>query len=93
MAKLTMPEMASRVIEGLGGAGNIAMLNHCATRLRINVNRPADVDVAALKKVPGVLGVELKGDYLQVIVGAIIEDLYLAVEKISGGGGWWVCAA
>lgn len=84
MAKLPMPEMAERVLEGLGGAGNVTQLNHCATRLRVNVADPEKVDTKGLKKVPGVLGVELAGDYCQVIVGGIIEDLYLAVGKITG---------
>ena len=52
--------------------------------MRVNVKNPEIVDTKALKKTPGVLGVELAGDYCQVIVGGIIEDLYLAVGKIAG---------
>ncbi len=91
MAKKTsnIPMMAQQIVKEIGGRGNVAQLNHCATRLRVNVADPAKVNVDALKKINGVLGVELTGDYLQVIVGAIIEDLFLATESLTGvtGGG------
>ena len=91
MAKSTnnIPMMAQQIVREIGGRGNVAQLNHCATRLRINVVDPAKVNVDELKKINGVYGVELAGDYLQVIVGAIIEDLFLATEKLTGvtGGG------
>ncbi|MDE6108138.1 MAG: PTS transporter subunit EIIC [Oscillospiraceae bacterium] len=84
-----IPMMAQQIVREIGGRGNVAQLNHCATRLRINVADPGKVNVEALKKIDGVFGVELAGDYLQVIVGAIIEDLFLATESLTGvtGGG------
>lgn len=84
-----IPMMAQQIVKEIGGRGNVAQLNHCATRLRINVADPGKVNVEALKKIDGVFGVELAGDYLQVIVGAIIEDLFLATESLTGvtGGG------
>ena len=86
MAKQTnnIPMMAQQIVKEMGGRGNVAQLSHCATRLRVNVADPGKVNVDELKKINGVYGVELAGDYLQVIVGAIIEDLYLAVEKLTG---------
>ena len=86
MAKQTnnIPMMAQQIVKEKGGRGNVAQLSHCATRLRVNVADPGTVNVDELKKINGVYGVELVGDYLQVIVGAIIEDLYLAVEKLTG---------
>ena len=42
------------------------------------------VDAAALKKIDGVLGVEVRENQVQVIVGQIIEDLFLEVEKRVG---------
>ena len=77
-------QMASKIIEKLGGKDNIAVLNHCATRLRVDVNDASAVDTAALEKVNGVLGVELKGNQLQVIIGQTIEDVFQAVTKQVG---------
>ena len=30
-------EMGKEIIEGLGGPGNLKFVNHCATRIRVNV--------------------------------------------------------
>ena len=48
------------------------------------VRDPSKVDAAALKKIDGVLGVEVRENQVQVIVGQIIEDLFLEVEKRVG---------
>ena len=45
------------------------------------VRDPSKVDAASLKKIDGVLGVEVRENQVQVIVGQIIEDLFLEVEK------------
>lgn len=76
--------MATSIIQGLGGTGNLTNVTHCATRLRVVVKDPAKIDQAAVKKVNGVLGLEVAGNQVQVIVGQVIEDLYLAVEKQVG---------
>lgn len=87
MAKTDMPALAAKIVERLGGKENLAQINHCATRLRVTVKKPEKVDVDALKKVRGVLGVELAGENCQVIVGQIIEDLFVEVEGIVGALG------
>ena len=84
MAQINIPELAAGIIAGLGGKENLAQINHCATRLRVVLKDPKKADTAALQKLKGVLGVELRGDQGQVIVGQIIEDLYLNVEKLTG---------
>ena len=45
------------------------------------------VDKDGLKRLHGVIGIDSSKAELQIIVGAIIEDLYLEVEKITGNGG------
>ena len=84
MASKDFPKMAHDIVARLGGTDNLSQLNHCATRLRVTVKDSSRVDTDGLKKVSGVLGVELAGDNCQVIVGQIIEDLFLAVEKEAG---------
>lgn len=82
--KLNFNQMATQIIENLGGKDNLSNVNHCATRLRVVVNDSSLVKEGALKKINGVLGVEFRDEQVQVIVGAIIEDLFLAVEKQVG---------
>jgi PTS system beta-glucosides-specific IIC component len=84
-------QMATEIIQQLGGKGNLTFVNHCATRLRVNVKDMSLVSEENLKKIQGVLGVSLvpADNEVQVIVGQVIEDVYGAVEKqvgnLSGG--------
>ena len=90
MAKITkaeMPALAEQIVKCLGGKENVARINHCATRLRVNPVDMEKVDKDGLKKLHGVIGIDASKAELQIIVGAIIEDLYLEVEKITGNGG------
>ena len=82
--KLNYADMAAAIITQLGTQENLTNVNHCATRLRVVVRDPSKVDAAALKKIDGVLGVEVRENQVQVIVGQIIEDLFLEVEKRVG---------
>lgn len=44
MAKITkaeMPTLAEQIVKCLGGKENVARINHCATRLRVN---PVDME-------------------------------------------------
>ena len=85
MAKFDFKKMADDVIEFVGGVENITKINHCATRLRVNVKDMGKVDKAAIKKIDGVFGCEeAPGNEIQVIVGQIIEDLFFAFEKETG---------
>ena len=89
MAKITkveMPALAEQIVKCLGGKENVARINHCATRLRVNPVDMEKVDKDGLKRLHGVIGIDSSKAELQIIVGAIIEDLYLEVEKITGNG-------
>lgn len=85
--QLDFQAMAKEIVKGLGGTGNLSNVNHCATRLRVVVKDATNVNQASLKKVNGVMGVEAHDDQVQVIVGAIIEDLFLEVEKLFNVSG------
>lgn len=61
-------EISKLIVEGLGGADNIANLDSCATRLRVTVIDGAKVDDAKLKQ-SGAAGVLKKGTGIQVIYG------------------------
>lgn len=60
-------EEVTRIV---GGAGNIATLGACMTRLRFTLKSQEGISLQDLKKVPGVLGyVQAQGQH-QVVVGA-----------------------
>ncbi|PPG27166.1 glucose PTS transporter subunit IIA [Pseudoclavibacter sp. RFBB5] len=61
-------ELASELLRLLGGAGNVAGVENCMTRMRVS---PVDrdlIDETAIKSLPGVLGV-VDDDTYQVVLG------------------------
>lgn len=59
---------AQALLPLLGGASNIAAVENCMTRMRVTPVDPGLIDVAAVKKVPGVLGV-VEDDTFQIVLG------------------------
>ncbi len=62
-------EFAKKIIETLGGAENILSATNCMTRLRVQLVKRDENIFAELKKLEGVLGTNLDGDELQIILG------------------------
>ena len=61
---------------------NISELSSCTTRLRIVVNDTKLVDQAQIKDT-GALGVNKMGNnYVQIIVGMGVDDIYREIESI-----------
>lgn len=60
---------AAALLPLLGGAGNIASVENCMTRLRLELHDPALVRGEALRALPGVLGVVEDGRAYQVVLG------------------------
>jgi len=82
---MTTQESAKAILEHVGGAGNISNLHHCSTRLRFSLADDSKADEAALKAIPGVIGVVKGSSQTQVIVGSGVAEMYAAVEKLRGG--------
>ncbi|SNS58204.1 PTS system IIB component, Glc family /PTS system IIC component, Glc family [Anaerovirgula multivorans] len=61
-------ELASKIVELVGGKGNIITAANCMTRVRIQVKDQSKVNIKELKEVEGVLGV-VEAETLQVVVG------------------------
>ncbi|MGL4343790.1 MAG: PTS transporter subunit EIIC [Cellulosilyticaceae bacterium] len=62
-------EILNQIVEHLGGKENLATIENCMTRLRLEVKDASKVNVEAIKKVPGVLGYVEEGASKQIIVG------------------------
>ena len=76
-------ELASKIIELVGGKENIAHAAHCLTRLRITPKDTSLVKLDELKKL-GVLGAQMVGDQVQVIIGTDVGEVYNSFVKSSG---------
>jgi PTS system glucose-specific IIC component len=68
------------LVAAFGGRDNIRSLDACITRLRVTVQRPADVDRARLKAL-GAAGVVSVGDAVQAIFGTLSENLKTDMEQ------------
>lgn len=83
---MSTQENAKAILEHVGGVGNVSKLQHCSTRLRFALADDSKADEAALKAIPGVIGV-VKGPQTQIIVGSKVAEVFDAVEKLRGGQG------
>ncbi|MBT2393949.1 MULTISPECIES: PTS transporter subunit EIIB [Streptomyces] len=72
---------ARLIVEGLGGADNIADIEACITRLRTEVNDPGAVDVGALKRA-GAHGVLVSAGVVQVVVGPEADSLAEDIKEL-----------
>lgn len=61
--------IASKLLELLGGAGNIAELENCMTRVRVQVKQEDLVNVEEIKKLSEVLTVMKDDTGFQIVVG------------------------
>ena len=74
-------EQVSRIIEGLGGASNIQLVDNCFTRLRVKVNDMSKVKEDYLKTT-GASGIKRATDVdVQVIYGPKVESIANDVKK------------
>ncbi len=75
---MTTPEL---ILEGLGGAGNVAQLEACITRLRVEVEKPDLVSETVLKDA-GAFGVVQVDDIVQVVVGPSADKVAESVNAL-----------
>ena len=79
--------MAARLVAAFGGAGNIASLDACITRLRVELNDVSRASQESLKAL-GASGVMQVGSGMQAIFGTRSENLKTDMEEYlrSTGG-------
>ena len=64
---MTNNELAAQIVKSLGGPGNILSVTNCMTRVRLQLSKETAID--EVKKLEGVLGVNVSGNEYQIIVG------------------------
>ncbi|MGL5438051.1 MAG: glucose PTS transporter subunit IIA [Lachnospiraceae bacterium] len=82
-------ELAAKIVQQVGGVGNIRSMAHCMTRLRFVLKDNAVASETELKKLD-ILGVQIQGGQYQVIVGNDVARVYKEIARqypsIAGGG-------
>ena len=77
-------ELAKKLVELVGGEGNISNVTHCATRLRFNLKDEGKADTEAIKAISGIMGVVSASGQYQVIVGAEVPQVHREVAALLG---------
>ena len=82
LANNNYTEVASVILEGLGGKENVKSLENCITRLRLEIKDQSVVDEKKIKSV-GVAGVIRPGkNSIQVIVGTKVQFVADEMKKM-----------
>lgn len=74
-------ETAKKIVEGVGGKGNIHSVYHCITRLRFELKDNDKADKKALEGLDKVMGTNIAGDQYQVIIGNDVPKVFDALVK------------
>lgn len=77
-------DLAKKIIERVGGRGNIAGLTHCATKLRFLLKDEAKADTRGLKTMPGVITVIRSSGQYQLVIGNHAPDVCETVSRLAG---------
>ena len=75
------PATAKALLPGLGGAGNIAAVSACSSRLRLELRDPSKLDEAALKAVGVRALVRLDGPVVHLVLGPKAEAVARALGE------------
>lgn len=81
---MTNKELATQILELVGGKENISAVTHCITRLRMTIKDLNIIKEDQIKKLPGVMGVNLVEGQYQVILGPKVTDVFLEFEPLVG---------
>lgn len=76
-------ETSKKIIEAVGGAGNISSAGNCMTRLRLVLK---DDKKANDEKVQSIKGVMRQGGQYQIIIGNEVSNLFKEFKKLGNWG-------
>lgn len=74
-------ELASKIVENVGGKKNINSLTHCITRLRFKLKNEEKANDEILKNMDGIVTVMRAGGQYQVVIGNHVPVVFEEVIK------------
>lgn len=82
---MNYPQIATQLLEKLGGKENITALAHCATRLRLALADDSIADLDAIDNIEGVKGQFQVAGQTQIIFGSgTVNLVYAEMAKLTG---------
>jgi PTS system sucrose-specific IIC component len=84
-SKMDVKEIAEKLVPLLGGKGNIASAQHCATRLRLVIRDESKIDQKGLDEIEDVKGAFSNSGQFQIIFGTgLVNKIHAAFVKELG---------
>ena len=83
MSKYT--QLATDILDKVGGSANVNSLTHCVTRLRFKLHNENIAKTEELKAMKGIIGVVQAGGQYQVVIGNHVGDVFEEVMEVKGG--------
>lgn len=77
-------QIARQVLAAVGGAGNVSSVTHCMTRLRFVLKDQTIPNKDEIRKIKGVVGVNISGGQYQVIIGNSVGNVYREMLALGG---------
>ena len=77
-------QLASVILENVGGKENVKSVVHCATRLRFTLVDSSKANTETLSKTKGVLKVVDAGGQYQIVIGPDVPQVYQEVIVLGG---------
>jgi beta-glucoside PTS system EIICBA component len=77
-------ELATQIVDLVGGRENVISVAHCITRVRFKLKDESKADDEAISALDKVVKVMRANGQYQVVVGNIVEDVYDSVVKVGG---------
>lgn len=82
-SRMNYKELASQILQKVGGANNVAHVTHCATRLRFNLKDVSKANQNEVKKIKGVISVVNNGGQFQVVIGQEVANVYKELVQLG----------
>lgn len=75
--------LAKDILQNIGGQENVISVYNCATRLRIQLKDLSKANESNVKKLKGVMGVQIKSDQFQIIIGPDVGNVCNEILKLG----------
>ncbi len=78
-------QLATEILQGIGGKENVDSVVHCATRLRFKLLDNSKASKETVKNLDGVIAAVESGGQFQVVIGNHVSQVFKAVQGAMGG--------
>lgn len=78
-------ELATKILNSVGGKENILDVFHCATRLRFRLKDETIAETKLLKSTPGIIQIVQNSGQYQVVIGNEVSSVYESLVEVMEG--------